>query len=182
MTTKAFLIELAKDIIVAAIIAAIIIQFVKPTIVKETSMENNFFENDYLFIAKKAYSFGKAPQRGDVIVFKSDLLTETGKPKLLIKRVIGVPGDSISIHDGQVYINGEPDDMSYTKDGVTSGEITEEKVADGMLFCMGDNRAVSIDSRSSDVGQVDEDRIVGKVVFRLFPFNKIGVIHNPYEK
>lgn len=168
-----------KDILIAVIIAVVIIQFIKPTIVKESSMEPNFYENDYLFVYKMAYK-SKLPAKGDVVIFQSDL-TYNGKKKLLIKRVIGLPGDTITIRDGQVFINGQKDDQSYTADGFTVGDIIEHKVAKGTLFCMGDNREVSIDSRYEEVGDVETDRLVGKVVFRAFPFNKIGPIHNPYE-
>lgn len=172
--------EWVKDILIAVIIAAVIVQVIKPTIVKERSMEPNFYGNDYLFVYRLAYKGDNEPKKGDVIVFRSDLETDNGKKKLLIKRVIGVPGDQISIHNGDVYINGEADDQSYTLSGETVGDV-EATVPEGKLFCMGDNRDVSIDSRSDSVGMVDQDRIYGKVVLRLYPFNKAGTIENPYE-
>ncbi|TDP45916.1 signal peptidase I [Aminicella lysinilytica] len=174
--------EWIRDIVIAVIIAVVIVQFIKPTIVKESSMEPNFYANNYLFINKMAYKFDKTPKKGDVIVFKSNLLTETGKKKLLIKRVIGVPGDVIDIKDGKVYINGKEDDQSYTMSGETIGSIDGLTVPKGKLFCMGDNRDVSIDSRYEEVGCVSESKVVGKVVFRAFPFNKFGTIKNPYNK
>ena len=174
--------EWVRDIVIAVIIAVVIVQFIKPTIVKESSMEPNFYANNYLFINKMAYKFNKTPQKGDVIVFKSNLLTETGKKKLLIKRVIGVPGDVIDIKNGKVYINGKVDDQSYTMSGETIGSIDGLTVPKGKLFCMGDNRDVSIDSRYEEVGCVSESKVVGKVVFRAFPFNKFGTIKNPYNK
>jgi signal peptidase I len=180
LTGKQIALEWIKDILIAVIIAVIIIQFIKPTIVKESSMEPNFYENDYLFVYKMAYH-SKLPKKGDVVIFRSDL-TQDGKKKLLIKRVIGLPGDVITIKDGDVYINGENDDQSYTADGYTSDTIIDHKVPEGTVFCMGDNREVSIDSRSPEVGDVDTERLVGKVVFRAFPFNKFGVIHNPYDE
>ena len=104
------------------------------------------------------------------------------RDEYLIKRVIGVPGDTINISDGEVYINGELDDQSYTNDGETTGTVKDLKVPEGKLFCMGDNRFVSVDSRSKDVKFVDQDTIVGKAVFRLFPLGKMGVLHNVYKK
>lgn len=168
------------DIIIAVVIALVIVQFIRPTIVKQTSMEPNFIQNDYLFCSKMSYKFGHEPQKGDVIIFHSDLTTDDGKKKLLIKRVIGVGGDEISIHDGKVYINGKEDMQSYTKDGVTDGEM-DVTVPKGKLFCMGDNRLDSVDSRSEEVGVVDMSQVAGKVVFRVFPFSKFGPIHNPYN-
>jgi signal peptidase I len=178
---KKIAIEWLKDIIIAVVIAVVIVQFIKPTIVKESSMEPNFYSNDYLFINKMAYKFNHTPKKGDVIVFKSNLTTDTGKKKLLIKRVIGLPGDHIDIKNGKVYINGKEDSQSYTMSGETIGSIDGLTIPKGKLFCMGDNRDVSIDSRYEEVGCVSESKVVGKVIFRLFPFNKIGVIKNPYK-
>lgn len=177
---KSLALEWIKDIVIAVIIAAVIVQVVKPTIVKERSMEPNFYQNDYLFVYRLAYKGEHKIQRGDVIVFRSDLETDSGKKKLLIKRVIGVAGDKISIHNGEVYVNGEKDDQSYTMSGETVGDL-DETVPDGSLFCMGDNRDVSIDSRSDQVGMVSSGRVFGKVVFRLYPFDRMGRITNPYK-
>lgn len=187
---KASALEWGRDIIIALLIALCISLLIKPTIVKESSMEPNFNSNDYIFLSRIAYKFGGEPKRGDVIVFRTDsehLLDVKGRHKLLIKRVIGLPGDRIKIADGEVYVNGELDDQSYTKDGDTwvedrgDDEVLELTVPEGQLFCMGDNREVSIDSRSDDVGCVHEDTIVGKAIFRLLPLSAIGVIHNVYE-
>jgi len=182
---KQAILEWVRDIVIAIVIALAISMVIKPTVVKESSMEPNFYENDYIFLNRLAYKFGNEPKKGDVIVFRShsdNLLDKKGKNKLLIKRVIGVPGDKIKVADGQVYINGEADDQSYTNDGETTGKVEEVTVPDGGLFCMGDNRVVSIDSRSADVGFVDEDTIVGKAVFRLLPLGSFGVIPDVYEK
>ncbi len=189
-TFNASLMEWVRDIIIALCIALCISLLIKPTIVKESSMEPNFNSNDYIFLSKTAYKFGREPKHGDVIVFRTSsehLLDANGKHKLLIKRVIGLPGDRIKIANGEVYVNGEADDQSYTKDGDTwledrgDDEVFEITVPEGELFCMGDNREVSVDSRSDDVGCVDQDTIVGKAVFRLFPLSEAGVIHNVYE-
>lgn len=172
--------EWIKDIALAVVIALIVVQFIKPTIVKESSMEPNFYANDYLFVSKQSYRFSE-PKMGDVVVFHSSLKTETGKEKLLIKRIIGLPGDKIDIKDGLVYINGEKISQEYTNDNYTNGEIDGLVVPKGHVFCMGDNRLVSIDSRYPEVGCVDMDELVGKVVLRLYPFNKFGIIKNPYK-
>ncbi len=175
--------EWVKDILIAILIAVAVMQFIKPTVVKESSMEPNFNENDYLFVSRQSYRlFGNDPERGDVIVFNSGMKTESGADKLLIKRVIAIPGDEISVIDGEVYVNGIVNDDSYTKDQTTNGHIQDLMVPDGTYFCMGDNRLVSIDSRSPRVGFVPEESIVGKVVFRLFPLSDIGTIHNPYNE
>lgn len=165
--------EWIRDILLAVIIAVIILQFIKPTIVKESSMEPTLYSNNYLFLSKQAYTFGE-PQRGDIIVFHSGLTTGNGFEKLLIKRVVGLPGDVISIIDGQVFINGEIYEEPYIKDGYTTGYIEDKVIPEGELFCMGDNRVVSMDCRDERIGNVPIDQVVGKAIFRLYPFSLIG--------
>ncbi|MGI6727508.1 MAG: signal peptidase I [Anaerovoracaceae bacterium] len=167
--------EWIKDIAVALIIGILVLQFVKPTIVKEHSMDPTLNENDYIFLSKQSYRFHE-PESGDIIVFHTDLLQANGKEKLLIKRIIGIPGDVISITDGVVYRNGEALEESYILDDYTATDMEEVVVPKDSVFVMGDNRQNSIDSRDSSVGYVKEDLIVGKAVFRLYPFNKIGLI------
>ncbi len=173
LTVSDFVKSLIKDIIVAAILAAVVISFVRPTIVKQTSMQDTLNPNDYIIMYRRAYSGDKEPKRGDIVIFKSELQDENGKNKLLIKRVIGLPGDKITINDGKVYINDKEYDESYLKDGYTTGSVNNFKVPKGEYFVMGDNRVVSIDSRYSEVGCVKKDAIKGRAVLRLFPFTKI---------
>jgi signal peptidase I len=166
--------EFIKDISVAAMIVLIVMQFYEPTRVFGISMQPSFHEKDYLILSKEAYA-RETPKRGDVIVFKSQLRTIDGKKELLIKRVIGLPGDEIKVSDGSVYVNGELQDDSYTKDHFTNGSL-DVTVPAGEYFCMGDNRMHSTDSRFSEVGFVSFNKIKGKVIFRLYPFNKMGRI------
>ena len=168
-----FVKSLIKYIIVAAILAAVVISFVRPTIVKQTSMQDTLNPNDYIIMYRRAYSGDKEPKRGDIVIFKSELQDENGKNKLLIKRVIGLPGDKITINDGKVYVNDKEYDESYLKDGYTTGSVNNFKVPKGEYFVMGDNRVVSIDSRYSEVGCIKKDAIKGRAVLRLFPFTKI---------
>ncbi len=169
--------EWIKSIIMAIVLAAICLCFVQPVIVREHSMENTLHSKDFLIVSKQTYGlFGGAPQRGDIIVFKSDLMQENGSKKLLIKRVIALPGETIEIRHGDVYINGEILQEDYLKDGYTTSEMPEVKVPADEYFCMGDNRQNSADSRDSRIGTVHESLIFGKAVVRLFPFNKIGTL------
>ena len=165
--------EWIRDIIIAFVLAALVLGLFKPVIVKQHSMEPNFYAGDYLIVARQAYSLSAEPERGDVVVFRTELTDENGNDKNLIKRVIGTPGDTVAIRGGYMYINGELLDEPYVMEQGVSGEMDEITIPEGMYFCCGDNRAVSNDSRGDAVGLVSEDDIVGKVVLRLFPFNKI---------
>lgn len=165
--------EWIKDIGVALVVGLLLIQFIKPTIVKEHSMEPTLQENNYIFLSRQAYTLFGEPERGDIVVFHTDLRTVDGKEKSLVKRIIGLPGETVFITGGVVYINGEPLEEDYTLDGYTNTELEEVVVPEGELFCMGDNRQNSIDSRDSSVGCVPIDQIIGKAVLRLYPFNEI---------
>ncbi|WP_261914106.1 signal peptidase I, partial [Paraclostridium bifermentans] len=95
--------------------------------------------------------------------------------KDLVKRVIGVPGDHLKITNGDVYINGKLQNEPYIHGQKTEGEI-DTTIPKGYIFAMGDNRGNSMDSRDPEVGIVKESDIMGKVVIRLLPFNKIGKV------
>ena len=168
--------ELIKDIIIALVIVVGITAVVKPTIVKEHSMEPTLYENNYLLINKLAYKIGDEEQ-GDIIVFKSSLEDDQGNAKLLIKRIIGLPGDTVTVKDGNVYINGQQLYEDYLNDGITTGEVLDYTVPEDHFFVMGDNRLVSIDSRDSSIGCVHEDAILGKAFVRLYPFSEIGGLY-----
>ena len=180
--------EFIKDLIIAIVIVLAVTMVIKPTVVKESSMESTLFENNYLFVNKLAYKFKEHPSRGDIIVFKSEIDNpENGTKKLLIKRVIGVEGDVITIQDGEVYRNGELLDEPYVNvPGETYAnqglDITDLTVPEDQVFCMGDNREVSLDSRSASVGMVSESTIVGKAFVRLYPFSEFGSLSTYSEK
>lgn len=163
-----------RDIGIAVVIAIVIMVFFKPIIIQQESMEENFHSGDYVIISRQAYKMFGEVQRGDVMVFKSDLDMSNGKKKNLIKRIIGLPGDTIEIIDGYVYINGEMIDEPYVKEEGVSGYLDPVTVPEGTVFAMGDNRAVSHDSRDMEfIGCIDQETIMGKVVIRLYPFNQI---------
>ena len=166
------ILEWVKEIIIAVIIACIIMTFVKPIIVRQRSMEPTFCNGDYIFVSRQAYNLFGDPQRGDVIIFHSELKTDDGKDKNLIKRIIGLPGDTVEIVGGYVYLNGEKLDDTYVKVQGISGQMDEIVVPEGELFCLGDNREVSQDSRDAAVGCVDQDEVLGKVFVRIYPFSQ----------
>jgi signal peptidase I len=164
-----------RDIAIAFVILIVVLQFIRPTLIFEHSMENTLHPQDYVFLAKQAYTFGEI-ERGDIVVFKSELMDEHGTNKNLIKRVIGLPGDTLEIRDGSVFRNGEQLVEPYTKDGVTTTVMAPITIPADEYFVMGDNREVSLDSRRAEVGNVPREDVVGKVIFRLFPFSSAGVV------
>lgn len=169
--------EFIKDIIIALIIVIAITLVIKPTIVKESSMEPTLYENNYLFVNKLAYLTKDHPDYGDIIIFNSDIDKEDGSgKKILIKRVVGVENDVITISEGNVYRNGVKLDEPYTLEGFTTGDMADYVVPQDEVFVMGDNRSVSLDSRSEEVGTVSEDSIIGKAFVKLYPFNEIGLL------
>lgn len=170
------IVEWIKTIILSLVIALVITTFVKPTIVKNYSMSPTLEENDFLIINRFLYK-RSTPKKGDIVVFQSNLKTDNGKDKLLIKRVIAVPGDKIVIRqgEGKVYVNDTLLEEPYIANGYTEGNV-DLIVPENKIFVMGDNRGNSLDSRDEVLGLVDYDVIMGKAFVRLFPFNKIGLL------
>ena len=166
--------DFIRDIIIAVLIALAVSFFVKATVVSGDSMEPNFHDKDYL-IATRVFNINNL-KKDDVVTFRySD-------GRLFIKRVIGLPGDKIKIAGGEVYVNGKKDDQSYTNGGETwvigpgDDEVLELTVPEGQVFCLGDNRGDSHDSRDDDVGCVTSDNLKWKVRFRLLPLKSMGTI------
>jgi signal peptidase I len=168
--------EWIKTIASALVLAVIITSVVAPTIVSGVSMYPTLKDKDYLFINKLSY-INKDPKRGDIIVFKTDLVDEeSGKKKDLVKRVIGLPGEHIVIRDNQVIINDEILEEKYLDGVYTDGDI-DMIIPDNHIFAMGDNRPNSGDSRQDYLGAIDIDDTIGKVMIRLYPFNTIGKVN-----
>lgn len=176
-SVKSTVIEWAKTIIIPIIVALIILQVIRPTLVQQHSMLPTVEPNDYLIVYKLAYKFGGEPEYGDIVVFESDLKLDEKNNKYLIKRVIATEGQTIQVTDGAVYVDGVMLDEPYINGDFTPGDVAVSEVPEDCVFVMGDNRPNSTDSRNDIVGFVEEDRIMGKVVFRLFPFNKIGGLY-----
>ena len=169
------ILEWGKEILIAVIIAAIILTFIKPIIVRQSSMEPTFYNGDYIFISKQAYTLFGDVERGDVIVFHTRLVDENNEDKNLIKRVIGMPGETVEITDGYVYIDGKQLDEPYVMEQGISGDMEAVTVPEGEVFAMGDNRRVSQDSRDPVLGCIDQEEILGKVVMRVYPFSELEI-------
>ncbi|MBC5997431.1 signal peptidase I [Romboutsia ilealis] len=171
---KKEIIDWAKTIVISLVLAFLIVQVIKPTIVSGESMYPTLNNKDYLILNRLSYKFGDI-KRGDIIVFKTDLKQDNGKEKDLIKRVIATEGDHLVIKDSQVYLNDKLIEEPYIDNSYTSGDI-DIVIPDGEVFVMGDNRENSKDSRSEDVGLVNESDILGEVMIRLLPLNKVGPV------
>lgn len=164
---------IASLLVVAAVAVLVSMLFLPVLRVTGTSMTPTLY-NDELLICSKRSNF----ESGDVIAFYFN-------NKILLKRVIGVPGDVIDIaEDGTVYLNGEVLDEPYINEKAF-GECDIKlpyQVPDNRVFVMGDHRSVSIDSRSTTVGCVADEYIIGKVILRIWPWEAIGTINNHPEQ
>lgn len=122
--------------------------------------------------------------RGDIIVFdlppgEPTMTVEGQQVKELIKRVVGLPGETVTLRDGQVYIDGEPLEESYLPEGTRTEPICGEDefpIPEGHVFVMGDNRSGSRDARCWEEHALDEDAIVGRAFFRIWPLGEMGGI------
>ena len=180
---KNVIFEWIKTIVIAFAAAFLINVFITPLQVHSVSMNPTLVENDYLILNDHAKI-----ERGDIVSFTSDIPFEeyelqsfnfiekfqAGDTKNLIKRVIALPGDQLQIYDGKVYLNGELQEEPYILGDFTFGDIYIEEIPEGEIFVMGDNRDNSLDSRS--FGTVSIDKVQGRAMVRLFPFNKIGIL------
>lgn len=154
-----------RDIIITLLLALFIFFVVQVTIqscqVDGESMEPSFEEPQRLLVIKAVYWFGD-PQRGDVVIFHS----KTRSDENLIKRVIGLPGETVEIKDGTVYIYDEPLEEPYIAE-LPDSDYPSIEVPEGEYFVMGDNRNHSNDSRSW--GALPGENIIGKVWLCYWP-------------
>lgn len=133
------------------------------------SMEPDYREGDIILVDKVSYRFQEI-RRFDAVVFAYRYRDN----QFYIKRVIGLPGETVQIVDGVVYIDGEPLDDPYGLEPIEKPRRGEEPVVlgEGEYFLLGDNRNDSSDSRDSDIGNVSEDEIIGKAGLRLWPWKR----------
>lgn len=192
---------LAIAIVIAMLIKGFIFDIVR---VDGSSMFPTLVDNDRLIVTKIGYT----PQQGDIIILDSEyknreeyfdklalskdkeelsaiekLLAQSSMPsslkkKYYVKRIIAMPGQTLDLVDGKVYVDGQPLDESYYDGTTASIDPTVEypiTVDEDCVFVMGDNRPHSKDSRSSELGQVPFDAILGKAQIRIWPLNAFGV-------
>jgi signal peptidase I len=164
--------ELAETIIPAVVIAIFINLFlVQATQVLGQSMEPNLHTQQRVLVEKVSYRFLRAPKRGDIVVI--DLDKENKSDDMLIKRVIGLPGDTVEIRSGEVYIDGERLEESWTIN-LGGGSYGPTTIPPLHVFVMGDNRGASNDSRS--FGPVPIDNLVGRAWFSYWPPEDVGLV------
>jgi signal peptidase I len=170
---------LLRDLIFALMIAALVVVFiVQPVKVEGTSMLPRLHDGERIFVNKLIYydDYRWAPkvERGDIVVF----WYPDDPSKSYIKRVIGLPGDTVEVRDGVVRINGSDLDETYLdhKYNLSPKSQAAIQVRPNYYFVMGDNRDNSFDSRSW--GLVPKKYIYGKALFRYWPLSAISVIHH----
>ena len=167
------MVEWVESFVFAIFVVILILTFIVRVVqVEGPSMEDTLQNGDRLILTH----FNYTPERGDIVVLNSSGLDET-----IIKRVIAVEGDTISIDftSGTVTLNGEVLKEDYIKELTFRREgrdIENLKIGEGQVFVMGDNRNHSTDSRSTMVDVVNTDDILGMAIFRIYPVNKIGSV------
>jgi len=169
--------DLFKIGLIALVIVLPIRYFLfQPFIVKGESMAPNFETGDYLIVDEITYRFSD-PQRGDVVVFKYP----KDATQRFIKRVIGIPGETVAVKDGQVSITKDSEiiilDESYLPDDLKTMGDANITLGSDEYFVLGDNRQYSYDSRAW--GIVPRKNIIGKAFLRIFPLSTLSAISQP---
>lgn len=157
-------------------ISYLVITFVgQRTQVSGSSMETTLSNGDQLIVDKISYRF-RDPNRYDIVVFPYKYEKNT----YYIKRIIGLPGETVQIVDGYVYIDGQKLDEHYGNEVMENAGIAAEPVVlgDDEYFVLGDNRNNSQDSRAANVGVIHRDDLLGRAWVRIWPLNKFGVIRH----
>lgn len=167
------LLQWAAAIILAAAVAIAADHFlIVNAQIPSGSMENTIMPGDRIIGNRLSYTFAD-PERFDIIIFRYP----DDESQLFIKRIVGLPGETVEITDGKIYIDGsaEPLDDVETKEP-TSGTFGPYKVPEDSYFVMGDNRNNSLDSRFWENTFVSRDEILGKAVFRYWPLTEIKLV------
>jgi signal peptidase I len=176
-------------VLIIAITMAISTLVIQTYDINDVSMEPTFDSaGNRVLVFLTPYLFGATPERGDIVIIDSRLerkrtfadrviesplpalFIESGREHMWVKRVIGLPGDTIESRQGHLYINGKLFTESYIKEKMEA-EFEPVAIPDGHIYVMGDNRNRSSDSRQ--VGPVPLSNIQGRVVMRIFPFSMI---------
>lgn len=171
-----FIGELVRTVIFVFTVTVLFDMAIPRSLVEGRSMNPTFYTDDRLVVSRLNYLFGK-PERGDIVVFNSVNPAEFAQGVMLIKRVVGLPGETVELRNQQVYINGIALDEPYINEACDVARCPDmlEQLGANEYFVMGDNRNVSQDSRR--FGPVNIDHIVGEAVFRYWTPQGIGIIN-----
>jgi signal peptidase I len=187
---KRGLAEIPLLALIALVVAFVLKTFVAQAFyIPSSSMEPQLHVGDRVIVSKLAYQLHE-PRRGDIVVFPSpadDTVDDSPLPvrvvkgvmegvgltkpakEILIKRVIGLPGETVEGRDGHVYINGIRLIEPYIAEGITTDPFGPTTVPDETLWVMGDNRRNSHDSRFADVGPIPESTVIGRAIMKVWP-------------
>lgn len=189
---RSFLSELPFLLLAALVVAVVIKTFIiQPFYIPSGSMIPTLLIDDRVMVSKISYVIGE-PERGDVIVFENPYAPEieesfpeavvrstlealgirTSANDDLIKRIVGLGGETVEVSDNQVWIDGVALDEPYLQTGVAMGDFGPRTLAPDELFMMGDNRNESSDGRV--FGPIPADDVIGKAVFRIWPLDRLG--------
>ncbi len=175
-----FGLELMKTVLIAlAIIIPVRYFLLQPFYVKGASMEPNFYDHQYLIVDELSYRLHQ-PRRGDVVVLRNP----SNESEFFIKRLIGLPGDHLTVRNGSIYLatpehpnGGRLDESAYLPAGrLTFGDV-DMTLGTDQYFVMGDNRAASLDSRS--FGPIPRKEIIGRAAVRAWPIDKATTFTTP---
>lgn len=188
---KAEVIVIIETMLISLFVVALVFTYlVRVATVNGSSMEKTMFPKEKLI----AWSLFYKPERGDIIIADTDVATilgdngeiieRNGLGKQIVKRVIATGGQTLDINfeSGEVYVDGNKIDepyitaLTHMDEGAFTGKYPIT-IPEGYLFVMGDNRPVSKDSRSLEVGLISEDAVTGEVFFRVSPASAIGFVH-----
>lgn len=173
------ILDWVKTIVMALVIAGVIKWLIMDaTKVSGGSMLNTLHHDDMLLVNKIGKNFHDY-ERGNIVILNAPDYPN----RLYVKRVVGLPGDTVSIKDEKVYINGEPLNETYTSVDYTLPvtEVNEWYLLDDQYFVMGDNRLEGASNDSRNFGPINKSDIVGHAFFRFYPFTDFGMIdNNPY--
>ena len=169
----AWIFQIAVTLALAAVVA---IFFFQSITMEESSMEPTLQTGERFFINKLVYKF-TSPDRGDIIAFTKD---GSDDAPIHIKRIIGLPGETIEIRDGVIYIDGQVYQEDEDLPQITNPGLAEDGVSldNDEYFVLGDNRNNSEDSRYVDIGVIESSRIEGKLWMVTAPFEKFGLLRS----
>jgi signal peptidase I len=166
------LVEWAAIIAGALLVALVVKTFLfQVFLIPSDSMFPELVQQDRVVVNKLSYRTGEV-ERGDLIVFRRPPSAMPSDINDLIKRVVATGGETVSVEDGRVHVDGRPLEEPYLPEGVRTSEMAPVEVPEGQLWVMGDNRGNSQDSRY--FGPISDDLVVGRAFVKLWPLNDVG--------